>query len=396
MELSVVLSEMTPKIFRITRRQKSYSEVIKLLPRPFTDLEQTIIFVNDYCTAYAVAAAVRKFYGLSGEEARTVAPVYHNLKRHGSGGDDAEPDARDVPAARTLQETSVANTNNPKDHYQTSIGTAEYVATERCLVDVLGREFSNPAHAPCYDIGGCYSCKQKHQVDEKRALLSVEKTPKQEIIELDIRQYDFKAEETESHAQEATKQNERSAKDVQIFKEEIQGWRKACYMRALREVDIPLDALMTDKELKRVAKFKVTSVESFDNPEIRWESAPEWRQELLQVIKDLEASEARKLDATERIQEERIQKGEDAAGEAERERTSGRRKETKSRTKEDRKTTRDRSCHNQGRRRWQHFLSSSLISARTNFLNRQSASHGRLKSFLRARWFTYIVRPAYS
>ncbi|KAG8731998.1 hypothetical protein FRC10_001317, partial [Ceratobasidium sp. 414] len=43
-------------------------------------VEQTIVFVNDYRAAHPVAAAVRKHYGLSGNLARNLVPVYHSLK----------------------------------------------------------------------------------------------------------------------------------------------------------------------------------------------------------------------------------------------------------------------------------------------------------------------------
>ncbi|KAG9089849.1 hypothetical protein FRC06_001364 [Ceratobasidium sp. 370] len=73
-------NNMTHTIFRMTGGQKSYHEVAKLLPEALADLKQTIIFVNDYRTAHAVADSVRTHYGLSGKDARTIAPVYHSLK----------------------------------------------------------------------------------------------------------------------------------------------------------------------------------------------------------------------------------------------------------------------------------------------------------------------------
>jgi superfamily II DNA helicase RecQ len=71
---------MTHQVFRMTGGQKSYSEIAKLLPATLAKLKQMIIFVHDYRTAHAVGAAVRDFYGLSDEDARNIAPVYHALK----------------------------------------------------------------------------------------------------------------------------------------------------------------------------------------------------------------------------------------------------------------------------------------------------------------------------
>ncbi|KAG8716613.1 hypothetical protein FRC08_009161 [Ceratobasidium sp. 394] len=55
-------------VHRMTGGQKSYSEVGDLFPGnpPISEVEQAIIFVNNYVDAHAVAAAVRKKFGLKG------------------------------------------------------------------------------------------------------------------------------------------------------------------------------------------------------------------------------------------------------------------------------------------------------------------------------------------
>lgn len=71
------------EVYPMEGSQKSYEEVCKLLPPPsasYSDVDQTIIFVEDYATAHNIASVVRKHYGLSGKLARDNIPVYHSLR----------------------------------------------------------------------------------------------------------------------------------------------------------------------------------------------------------------------------------------------------------------------------------------------------------------------------
>lgn len=70
------------EVHSMRKGQESYDEICDLLPSPdspIQEVKQTIIFVEDYPAAHAVAAAARKHFGLSGKKARDVIPVYHSL-----------------------------------------------------------------------------------------------------------------------------------------------------------------------------------------------------------------------------------------------------------------------------------------------------------------------------
>ncbi|KAG8741802.1 hypothetical protein FRC10_002401 [Ceratobasidium sp. 414] len=386
---------MTHEVFRMTGGQRSYNEVTRLLPLKLADVTQTIVFVNDYKTAHAVAAVTRKHYGLNGKVARDLFPVYHALKgeqskrhiercfqagkalilfstealtlganfpnvkmvinylvphtaeiwlqRGGRAGrkkgtwcriiimatlkmlkdaatmcreagivvseqllnikvEDNDSDNEDTPVMVTKASKESATKANGL--YQMTIGIAEYIATEGCLVEVMDREFDNPPHIPCYDIGGCYNCKRQRQHNEQ-ARLAMNGAPNQE----DLQQYN-PVEAVKHTAKElAIEETKRLPKDLKIFKKAIEVWREDKYMRLVDILNICEDAFMTDKELKRIAQFRITSVNSFDDPDVRWPGALEWRQELLLVIQDLELSEARKREEDQQVVEaERLEK----------------------------------------------------------------------------------------
>lgn len=196
-----------------------------------------------------------------------------------------------------------------KGRPQMSITMAEYLVTDRCLVEVLDREFNNPAHTPCYDVGGCYNCKRNRKHAEDQVLLAAGQVPTPDPVELDIQQRNAEAEEVKARAREAAKRNERSEEEFQVFMKAIGDWREDYYMQIVNRLNICLAALMTGEELVRVAKFKITSIESFNHPQVRWEAPLEWRQALLEFIKDLEESEASKRGEAHRIQEEKAQGG---------------------------------------------------------------------------------------
>ncbi|KAG9078837.1 hypothetical protein FRC06_008144 [Ceratobasidium sp. 370] len=72
---------------------------------------------------------------------------------------------------------------------------------------------------------------------------------------------------------------------------------------------------MTDQELKRITQFKITSVNSFDDPNVNWPGDEEWGEELLEVTQDLEALELRRQEDEERAAEQKQQEMERAAEE---------------------------------------------------------------------------------
>lgn len=47
-----------------------------------------------------------------------------------------------------------------------NLGVAEYIATVNCRTAVLDREFNNPPHPLCYNIGGCDRCVEHRKRDD--------------------------------------------------------------------------------------------------------------------------------------------------------------------------------------------------------------------------------------
>jgi superfamily II DNA helicase RecQ len=75
---------MLHDIHHMSGGQKSYHELCKHFSNNIDEVEQTIVFVNDYRSLYGAAAAVRKHLGISGKAARKLAPVYHAQKGEGA------------------------------------------------------------------------------------------------------------------------------------------------------------------------------------------------------------------------------------------------------------------------------------------------------------------------
>ncbi|KAG8721800.1 hypothetical protein FRC08_010137 [Ceratobasidium sp. 394] len=176
-----------------------------------------------------------------------------------------------------------------------SLAIAEYLVTKGCLVDVLDRVFDNPPHVPCYEVGGCQNCVRQRQLDEAEDRLAQERLAKREEIELDIKMYEPNEEKRKHKERSKRKEHERSPKETKVFKEKLVEWREHKYQQLLEELDIPLDAFMSDKELQKIAKFKVTGLDSFAHPEVEWFAPAEWKTEALQAIQDAEQAEASRI-----------------------------------------------------------------------------------------------------
>ncbi|KAG9096997.1 hypothetical protein FS749_007299 [Ceratobasidium sp. UAMH 11750] len=128
------------------------------------------------------------------------------------------------------------------------------------------------------------------QLDEAQDQLAAERSVKREEVELDIKIYNP---ETELKRKTRTRlENERTPKDAKLIKDKLLNWRQQAYEKILAEFDIPIEAFMSDKELQRIAKFKLTSLESFDNPGILWSAPVEWKTEVLSAVWDIEKVEA--------------------------------------------------------------------------------------------------------
>ncbi|CAE6440450.1 unnamed protein product [Rhizoctonia solani] len=71
------------EVFPMSGGQKSYDEICKLLPpstTPLSNVNQMVVFVEDYVTVHSVALAIQKHFGLSGKAAHDAIPVYHSLR----------------------------------------------------------------------------------------------------------------------------------------------------------------------------------------------------------------------------------------------------------------------------------------------------------------------------
>lgn len=65
-----------------------------------------------------------------------------------------------------VHEKCMSTEPSTKGRYAMSLGMAEYIATEGCLVAVIDKEFNNPKHKPCIEVSGCVNCKNKREHQE--------------------------------------------------------------------------------------------------------------------------------------------------------------------------------------------------------------------------------------
>ncbi|QRW03330.1 Helicase conserved C-terminal domain [Ceratobasidium sp. AG-Ba] len=163
-----------------------------------------------------------------------------------------------------------------KGRYAMSLSMAEYLVTEGCLVEVLDREFNNPPHVPCALVGGCQNCVRKRQKEEDEDRLAQERSVKREETIQDVK--DFALEPEQKHKDPPkSKEYERTAKDTTAVRERLSKWRDKKYEEIIDEMSIPLDAFMTDKELRAISKVKISSLESFQELGISWPAPIEWK-----------------------------------------------------------------------------------------------------------------------
>jgi hypothetical protein len=81
--------------------------------------------------------------------------------------EDEESDAEDAPVPTAPKVATESSKSTSKTGCgEMTIGMAEYLVTEGCLVEVLDCEFDNPLHIPCFEVDGCYNCKRKRQAEE--------------------------------------------------------------------------------------------------------------------------------------------------------------------------------------------------------------------------------------
>ncbi|KAG8720585.1 hypothetical protein FRC08_018797 [Ceratobasidium sp. 394] len=208
-----------------------------------------------------------------------VSGLVGNLRLKDEPDSDREDNVEALPEGATAPETSQAKTTKNKNRYPMSVAIAKYLVTKGCLVKVLDRAFNNPPHKLCYNVGGCKNCMHHRELDEAQDQLAGERVAKHEEVELDIKMY---KPETELKRKTRVKaDNERGPREAKIIKDKLLEWQKQACQNIVDDFNILPDAFMTDKELQRMAKFKVSSLKSFDSPEISWSAPVEWKTEAL-------------------------------------------------------------------------------------------------------------------
>lgn len=216
-------------------------------------------------------------------------------------GEPDEPSSQAEPQVRKNKDKKT------KSRYKMTLGMAELLATNRCRVGVLDREFNNPDHESCYSVGACDNCVRERDQDERRDRHASERQAKREEVELSILFYDGKDQELKHEKANSENKGEQQGNERKIFKSAIQSWRKKKIIELLDTMDLCKDAFMTDPELLRIAKSrKLEDISSFDHAEVRWPGQTEWRLELLALIRDVERSEQEKSDYLEREAQEKI------------------------------------------------------------------------------------------
>ncbi|EUC55881.1 hypothetical protein RSOL_142820, partial [Rhizoctonia solani AG-3 Rhs1AP] len=178
-----------------------------------------------------------------------------------------------------------------------NLGVSEYIATVDCRTGVIDREFNNPPHAPCYEVGGCDRCVERQQHNQevdrhigKRNLL------KEEAEDRNVE--DFEPDEARGHKKPSKRDNERYRYgEFKVrFINALTAWRWKTFMELSELYSITPNHIMTDKELAAIAETKgITDASAFDQIDIQWPGRQEWKVEVLEVLKGAQSKEDEKL-----------------------------------------------------------------------------------------------------
>ncbi|KDN35181.1 hypothetical protein RSAG8_11790, partial [Rhizoctonia solani AG-8 WAC10335] len=188
-----------------------------------------------------------------------------------------------------------------------NLGVSEYIATVDCQTGVIDREFNNPPHAPCYEVGGCDRCVVQKQHDTevdrhtgKRNLL------KEEAEDRNIE--DFEPDEARGHKKPSKRDNEhyRYGESKIQFINALTAWRWKTFTELSELYDITPDHIMTNKELTAIAETKgITDASAFDWVDIQWPGHQEWKVEVLEVLTGVQMEEDEQLAELEQQRQEK-------------------------------------------------------------------------------------------
>ncbi|KAG8768436.1 hypothetical protein FRC12_005567 [Ceratobasidium sp. 428] len=227
--------------------------------------------------------------------------VQKAIKLCESAGIEADPvmlamkmEENDEPEESTQQETpDVADRPATSKRTTMSLGMAEYIATGAaggCLTAVIDRYFSNPAHTPCLEVGGCENCVKRQAADESAQEIDRLQAQRREARDAPIVIED--EEHLKHKVAQPTSAGIRPLAERRRFLEAILDWRSQKLDEILLVHDYTLDAIMTQKEAERIAKTRgITACEDFDRPEVDWPASNNLRLELVTILFDLQRAE---------------------------------------------------------------------------------------------------------
>ncbi|KAG8703933.1 hypothetical protein FRC09_003868 [Ceratobasidium sp. 395] len=391
-------------VWVMDKGQNSFSEICKFFNPdvPLEDTGQALVFGEDYAAVHRLAHALCEHYGLSGQEAIDLMPVYHSLldeetKRrtvhrfkqgrarvlfttealtmgadfptvrlvlnflspamleiwlqHAGRGArllallcicivlitkaqlktaidlckkakievnpvvlamKTEKDA-EVEAPQTQKQASPDVDRSDAGNRTMTLGMAKYIATGvagGCVVDVINRYFSNPAHTPCLEVGGCKSCHKRRQEEDKRRMEAALVDPHREERRATRHEGQVEVSDDEEYVHKAPKKPSsdiRPPAERAKFLQAILDWRKKKLRDTIKIYNCSLNQIMTIREAERIIKFKwIASPEDFDKPEVKWPGKPEWRLEVLSILSNQQ--HAIELQAAQKKEDDRMKK----------------------------------------------------------------------------------------
>jgi superfamily II DNA/RNA helicase len=186
-----------------------------------------------------------------------------------------------------------------------SLPMAEYIATQECRTAVIDREFKNPPHPSCYEVGGCDICIEQRKRDEDYDRLAPER---QAIKQEDQGNTLDEQQDLPRKKPQATKLDTRVTAERKDIKGRLVDWRKTKLADISKLYYTHLESIMTNKEIDKIAKaLELTEPASFDRLDICWPGELAWRLEVLDIIKTTDDEFARQRAEKEAEKERRAE-----------------------------------------------------------------------------------------
>ncbi|KAG8729286.1 hypothetical protein FRC10_004117 [Ceratobasidium sp. 414] len=234
-----------------------------------------------------------------------VDPVLAELKVEEEAAHEVEQEESQAPASGVSKQKP-----GTKQCYPMTLGMAEYNATQGCLVNVIDCKFNNPQHTPCIEVGGCMHCFEKrHHQDTQDTHLERHGALKLEAEEQQIEEF----EPEPPHKRPATTQDMCTGAQLSRYIKGLQAWRHSLQLELLERYDISKGSVMTNKELRAIARFKqLREPSDFDKLETQWPARDEWHLGVLQVLARLQEvedsiiAEQQQVKEANRLEKQRI------------------------------------------------------------------------------------------